>query len=89
MKELLLAVISSYVNGTINIEKFQDWYVPKLEELVDNLDTINIISQVELGLAEIDDDLITEDYFKNYLKRYVLSKKEKENERSKNKDSGS
>ena len=82
MKQLLLAVLSCYANDIINIEKLEDWYVPKLEELVDSLETRNIISQVELGLAEISDGLITEEYFKKYLKRYILNKKGMVDERN-------
>lgn len=78
MKSLLLAVLSEYVNGGISLEKLEDWYVPKLEDLVDNLETINIVAQIELGLAEIGDGLITEEYFKKYLKRYVLKRKKNE-----------
>jgi len=69
--ELLIAVIQSYVDGFISLEKLEDWYVPKLEELVDNPDTVGIIALLELGLAEMYDGLQTEDELKNNLRDII------------------
>ena len=63
-----------YTNGYIKLRALEDWYVPKLEELIDNPDTVYIIAQLELGLAELQDGLQTEEEFKSDLK--VMIKKD-------------
>jgi len=66
--ELLIAVIQGYTDGFISLEKLENWYVPKLEELVNNPKTVDIVAQLELGLAEFQDGLITEEELKSDLK---------------------
>jgi hypothetical protein len=69
--ELLIGVIRSYIDGLISLEKFEDWYIPKLEKLVNNPETIDIVAQLELGLAELNDEIITEEELKKDLRSII------------------
>lgn len=74
MKDTLIAVIQNYIDGVISLEKFENWYVPKLESLIDDAKTGNIVAQIELGLAELQNGFITEDDLKNDLKDILRRK---------------
>ena len=67
----LIIMIGFYVDNIIGLKELEDWYVPKLEELVDNPNTADIVAQLELGLAELQDGLITEDELKNDLRDVI------------------
>lgn len=60
-----------YISGEINIGILEDWYVPKLETLINNPKTADMVAQLELGLAELQDGLQTEDDFKNHIKEML------------------
>lgn len=71
MRDKLIFMIQSYIDGEISLGDLEDWYVPKLEIFVDNLETFDIISQLELELADLQDNLPTEDEIKYNLQNII------------------
>lgn len=66
--------ISQYVVGERTIEQLQDWYVPKLPRLLKNPESAeaDIVSIIELGLAEMSDGIRTEQGFRNLLRQVLV-----------------
>jgi len=64
----LISTIKDYLDGNINLDEFEDWYIPNVEFLVDNPGTANITSQLELELAELQAGLQSENELKNNLR---------------------
>jgi hypothetical protein len=60
-----------YTCGYIKLETLEDWYVPKLESLINDPNTVYIVAQLELQLAELSDGLQTEEELKNNLKTMI------------------
>ncbi len=60
-----------YANDYIKLETLEKFYVPKLEYFIDKPETKDIVAQLELGLAEMDDGLQTEEELKNDLREAI------------------
>jgi|WetSurSiteA1Bulk_404760.scaffolds.fasta_scaffold02782_14 hypothetical protein len=57
-----------YANGYIKLGRLEDFYVRRLEDFINRPETTDIISQLELELAEMSVGLQTEEELKNNLK---------------------
>jgi hypothetical protein len=58
-----------YINAETTLEQLEDWVVPRLPAFLKEPSSTDadIISAIELGLAEISDDIRTEDELRAYL----------------------
>ncbi len=65
--------ILQYLEGRIALEDLEDWLVPRLPSFLTFAPSADaqVAGAVELGLAEINDDLITEEQFREYLAETV------------------
>ena len=72
----LMDVIIQYFDARITIGDLEEWLVPREPTfLLDpDSDDADIIATIELGLAEMNDDLRTEDEFRNLLRRVFREK---------------
>lgn len=62
--------IYEYIYTEITLEQLEDWLVTKLPDFLKQFDSTDadIVSAIELGLAEINNQNWTEDKFRAYLK---------------------
>jgi len=61
--------VIQYIDQAINLEQFEDWIVPRLPDFLDSFNSTDadIISAIELGLAEINNENWSEEKFRTYL----------------------
>lgn len=59
LKEKVLAFLA----GELTLQELEEWYVPRLPLLVTNLESVEteLVSALDLGLAEMNDGIRTED----------------------------
>lgn len=69
--------IHQYVQSKITLEQLEDWFAPRWPDLLDHPGTpdAKVAGLVELGLAEMNDHILTEDEFKASLRAELPSVK--------------
>jgi hypothetical protein len=69
----LVSKIHQYLDHAISLEELEDWLLPRLPLLFQRPDSLvaRLAATVELGLAEISDNVTTEDEFRTLLEAAV------------------
>jgi hypothetical protein len=65
--------IYQVIDGDISFEQLEEWLVPRLPELLilPNSTDSDVVSAIELGLAEMDDGIRTKDEFMALLQSVI------------------
>lgn len=69
----LQRIVESFTEGTITIDQLEDWIVPRLPAALQLPDTTDaqIISAIELSLAEYNQQILTASELRNLLRTAV------------------
>ena len=69
----LLKIIDRYLARAISLEELEDWLVPRLPALFRmRFSTISdLVAEIEAGLAELSDQMRTEEEFRHLLKNCI------------------
>ncbi len=70
----LRIMVLQYINSEISFEQLEEWIVPRLPVFLSDPNSVDadIVSAIELGLAEISDGLRNEEEFRELLNDELL-----------------